>query len=330
VAREYTRGQIALINPHTCGVYKDGGLRYRVDPATGRRLSEIDDELNDHVEDFLAGGNPPGSATIDVNEAFRRRVLVPRYFDERYIEPYRELLRTHRLESVSLGQLLDDRIIGLRGGHGSPSNDARRGTVPYIKVSDIRALRVNVNPTNLVSRALAEKLWRGSSSGLRAWDLISPNRASSNIGEFAILLPGEESVVLTKEMFVFRVSQSVGTGWDPFYLHWALCLKAVRNQWRRITLMQTNREDVGDRYREIEIPVPRSPEWAKEISAPFRSYFQSLAAARTDFLRRLDTSGFDFIPSAHSVGGAEVVEEAVVAEADIEQNGADDADSGTT
>lgn len=312
--REYIPGQIALINPHTCGVYKDGGLRYRIDPATGRRLSEIDDELNDHVDSFLAGNSPPGSASVSVAEAFRRRVLVPRYFDDRYLAPYRELLQRHQLRSTSLGQLIDEHVITVRGGHGSPSNDARRGTVPYIKVSDIRALRVNVNPTNLVSRALAESLWRGSASGLKAWDLISPNRASSNIGEFAILLPGEEGVVLTKEMFVFRVTGDSESGWSPFYLHWALCLKAVRNQWRRVALMQTNREDVGTRYREIEVPIPKSAAWAQGVAAPFRTYFESVASARQNFLGSLDRSGFDFIPSAHSVGGVQVDEAEAVAD----------------
>jgi type I restriction enzyme M protein len=224
--------KVVLLNPRTCGVYKDGGRRYRVDPDTGKRLSELDDELNDHVDAYRAGQIPDGLAEITVAEAFKRRVLVPRYFDDRFVAPMREFLATNKLKPVTIGELLDTRVLTLRGGHGSPSNDVRRGSVPYIKVSDIRALRVNINPTNLVSQNLAEGLWRGKSSGLKPWDLISPNRASSNIGEFAILLPGEEDVVLTKEMFVFRVARPGEGGWDPFYLHWALCLRPVREQWR--------------------------------------------------------------------------------------------------
>ena len=73
----------------------------------------------------------------------------------------------------------------------SPPNDQRSGHVPYIKVSDIRGLRINVNPTNLVTNPVATRYWGGVSSGLQAWDLITPNRASSNIGEFAILVPGK-------------------------------------------------------------------------------------------------------------------------------------------
>ena len=142
--------------------------------------------------------------------------------------------------------------------------------------------------------AIAEQKWRGKNSGLHAWDVITPNRASSNIGEFAILLPGEEDVVLTKEMFVLRTPVE-DSAWTPFYLLWALCLRCVRRQWQRITLMQTNREDVADRYREIRVPCPPSKEWAEQMSQPFRDYFTKLAEGRTTFLTQIRASGIRYI-----------------------------------
>lgn len=169
---------------------------------------------------------------------------------------------------------------------------------------DIRGLRVNINPTNLVTESVARRFWRGGSSGLRAWDLITPNRASSNIGEFAILLPGEERLVLTKEVFIFRVSGK--SAMDPFYLLWALSLRAVREQWRRIALMQTNREDCGDRYREVLIPKPESAAWAAEASGAFRDYFTKIAAAREEFADAVNASAFKHVANvAASVAVAE-------------------------
>ena len=117
---------------------------------------------------------------------------------------------------------------------------------------------------------------------MKAWDLLTPNRASSNIGEFAVLLPGEEDVVLTKEVFIIRTTESSEII-DNFYLLWAFCLKAVRNQWQRITLMQTNREDVGDRYKEIQIPLPKDKKQAEQLSNGFRTYFKSISEAKNNF-----------------------------------------------
>ena len=154
----------------------------------------------------------------------------------------------------------------------------------------------------MVTEPVARSFWRKETSGLEAWDLVTPNRASSNIGEFAMLLPGEEQVVLTKEMFVIRVLAGQEQGWDAFYLLWALCLDSVRKQWQRVTLMQTNREDVGGRYREILLPKPKSKDWAKDVSEPFRSYFMNLAESQTKFKDALSLSTYNYIASARSVG----------------------------
>ena len=68
--------------------------------------------------------------------------------------------------------------------------------------------------------------------------------------------------------------------------------------------MQTNREDVGERYREILIPKPPSAEWAKTVSAPFREHFTTIAMARGNFSSSLSESGYEYIASARSAGGA--------------------------
>ena len=40
--------------------------------------------------------------------------------------------------------------------------------------------------------------------------------------------------------------------------------------------MQTNREDLGDRYRLIEIPYTKDRDAAKEVSKAYREYFEGL------------------------------------------------------
>jgi type I restriction enzyme M protein len=289
---------VVFLDPRTCGIYKDGGTRYKTDPATGLRTDQVDNELLEHVTAYLNGGQPPGSAKVSLRQIFGRQVLVPTYYDDRYNEGIVRLLRDEKLDGIPLGELIDTGYILVRGGHGSPSNDQRSGHIPYVKVSDIRGLRININPTNLVSDKVAERFWRGADSGLQAWDLITPNRASSNIGEFAILLPGEEQVVLTKEVFVLRIIND--TLFDPFYLLWALSLKAVRDQWRRIALMQTNREDCGSRYREILLPKPPDKAWATKVSKPFRTYFTTLANAKTAFVQDVQSSKYSHVANVIS------------------------------
>jgi type I restriction enzyme M protein len=289
---------VMFLNPRTCGIYKDGGTRFKTDAKTGIRTTEIDNELLEHVTAYLQKGMPSGAARIGLEEVFGRQVLVPTYYDQRYDDGIEQLLEDNGLEGVTIGELIKAKHIMVRGGHGSPSNDQRSGHIPYVKVSDIRGLRININPTNLVSGAVAARFWRGTASRLEPWDLITPNRASSNIGEFAILLPGEEQVVLTKEVFVFRiVTQDL---FDPFYLLWALSLRAVRDQWRRIALMQTNREDCGSRYLEIIVPKPPSKKWALDTSEAFREYFTTISKAKAEFVDKVGSSKFGHVANVIS------------------------------
>lgn len=289
---------VVFLSPRSCGIYKNGSPRFKTDATSGRRTDEIDNELIEAVEQFVGGRSSDCQTEVKLSDVYKSKVLAPTYYDDRYNSEIREVLSRLNVEPITLGELVEAETISVRGGHGSPGNDQRNGSIPYIKVSDIRGLRINVNPTNLVPEAVAKRFWRGDESGLQAWDVITPNRASSNIGEFAILLPGEERVVVTKEVFVYRIIDSAI--WDPFYLHWALSLRAVREQWRRIALMQTNREDCGDRWREIILPSPPNKKWAEKQSIAFREYFTTIATAKETFTDRVRNSRFAFVANVLS------------------------------
>lgn len=294
---------VTFLNPKTCGIYKNGAARYLTDKKTGKRTDVIDNELIESVSAHMEGRESDCQFKVSADEVFKRGVIVPAYFDSRFNREIKATLSLLAVNGISIGELIDNGTLAVRQGHGSPGNDQRTGEVPYIKVSDIRALRMNINPTNLIPRKVAESFWRGGKSGLEAWDVLTPNRASSNIGEFAIIMPGEEQVVLTKEMFVFRVKDL--TIWSPFYLFWTLCLQAVRDEWRRITLMQTNREDCGDRYREIILPNPPSRKWAEDREVAFRDYFTTVAKAKTAFLDSVSRSHIPLIASASGTATAD-------------------------
>lgn len=295
----------------TCGLSKKGRLRRRIDPATGQRVKVVDPETGeqvDQIDDQLledmnvlteAKGDPyeideGRSETLRFvpNGLVDLRCAVPIYYDKRLLRHFWAELEKpffEGFEAKSLRALQRDGLITIRGGHGSPSQEERVGDVPYIKVSDLRAGLVNINPTNRVPRAVAQRFWRGESSGLRAFDLLCPERTSKNIGDFCVLLPGQEQVLCTKEIIVLRPGPEAD--FDPFYLLWAMTLKVVRDQWNRVIFMQTNREDVGHRYLEIEIPVPPSRAVADEVSKAFREYYTTLAEAKGKVQEYLQGSG---------------------------------------
>ena len=265
----------------TIGINKDGLELHKVD-SRGKRLPEIDDVATQDVEALLAGRSTETSRFVEDSARSEYRG-VPQYSDDSSIRRFETFLkgRLPGFDARTLGSLIDGGKLVVRTGHGSPSADLRIGSVPYIKVSDLRAGLVNPNRTNMVSRGVAESFWRGESSGLKPFDIITPSRASKNIGEPTMLLPDQTDVVLTKEMLVFSVTDKAP--FDAFYLMWALDLDVVLAQWKRVVFMQTNREDLGDRYREILIPYPADAAAAIEVSGHYRSYYSELAEMRQAF-----------------------------------------------
>lgn len=286
-------GHVFVSYADTVGINKDGNALFKIDPNTGKRTSAVDDKVAADI-DALLRERPGATSRWIKNEEFT--VAVPSYYNDAHAAQLTELLRRPAYEGFqtrSLGDLIEDKLILARPGHGSPSADVRDGSFPYIKVSDIRAGQVNINPTNMVPLVVAERFWRGETSGLLPFDLITPVRASKNIGDFAMLMPGQQDIVVTKEVLILRAAQDSPV--DNFYLMWALSLKSVRSQWDRVVFMQTNREDVGRRYLEIEIPWPSSREAAHRVSKSFRDYYQGMEQLRTQFSRQLARDGIHHV-----------------------------------
>ena len=281
-------GKVVVSSAHKCGINKDGLDAVIID---GPKHVEIEDELYADVLAIRAGKSRPTTRVVPLGDVIGPWRAVPTHFDPTPIRAFRKA----RAElwpdwsEKSIGELIDLGWVVRRDGHGSPSKDQREGTVPYIKVSDLRAGLMNINTTNMVPESVAHDLWYGPNSGLQAFDLLSPERASSNIGEFCVLMPGQEQVVLTREVIVLRVTPKAP--FDAFYMLWALSLQVVRDQWKRVIFMQTNREDVGERYREILLPVPPDRKEARSVSKEFRVYFTGLSRLRTSFAEHLSTEG---------------------------------------
>ena len=333
----FKRNKIMVCTAPTCGLTKGGRMLPLVDPATGARIQEKDpetDEMVDAVNDKLLTDMTAlrNSKTTDTlrfidKDDVSMRTAVPVFYDRRFDEAFEAAMTSKRFAgftSATLAELIDDKLITIHGGHGSPSADQRVGDVPYIKVSDLRAGLVNINPTNRVPHQIAEKHWRGKKSGLRAFDLLSPERTSKNIGDFCVLMPGQERVLLTKEIIVMRPGPEAH--FDAFFLLWAMTLKIVREQWKRVIFMQTNREDVGDRYLDISIPIAKKAATATEAAAAFRAYYTTLARARTQLAEYLSESSEHhfFVSGAEAPPPDEVAAAEAEGEAALEVEEEDD------
>jgi len=97
-------------------------------------------------------------------------------------------------------------------------------------------------------------------------------------------MPWQTEVVLTREIAVWRVSRDAKL-LTPALLLGLMSMRVVHDQFKHLVLMQMNREDLGRRYRELLIPIPRTEGARIAWSAPIKSYLDAQAAARASYDR---------------------------------------------
>lgn len=285
--------QVIMSFPKSIGQDRRGRPIFALNDE-GKRVGLLDNEMADAAAE-LVGREYRGEARTTrptrgdsrlhfrvQQEAIRKRgIMVPRFWWRKDAE---QALKTwnheHASTLVTLGELADQGILETFEGHGSPPADARAtGDIPYVKVTDLKNWRINENPTNFVHAKVADSLRRNGVK-LQYADLITPARASSNIGQFSLVLPWQTNVLVTKEVLVLRVAPANVYGLTPSLLLALMSLKVVQEQYKTLVLMQTNREHLGDHWREIQIPLPQSEAERETISGAVAAYFDGIVKAR--------------------------------------------------
>jgi type I restriction enzyme M protein len=267
----------------TFGEDKHGRPRFRF--IDGKLTDARDDEMNEAaqlLQQGSVGADTKLSFRFPQEDAMSRGVLVASYWWRRpYLDAILRFAEENDCELISIGDLIDQGELLVMDGHGSPSSHFKgRGPVPYVKVVDIKNWRINENPEYFMPEDVAAKYRRGKT--LHPYDLVTPTRASKNIGLFAVVMPWQTQVILTREITIWRVA-SEATRIDPWLLMALMSLRVVHDQFKFLVLMQMNREDLGRRYRELLIPLPRDEDRRQAWAQPIRDYFEAVTKARASY-----------------------------------------------
>ncbi len=278
----------------TYGEDKHGRPRYKI--VNGQATEDIDDEMQEASE-LIRNPTAPVSKlrfTFSQKGAIERGVLVASFWWRKpYLEALEDFAKTNDCDLVPLEALIDCADVEVLEGHGSPSSHYKgKGEVPYVKVVDIKNWRINENSKYFMPQQIAEKYT--AKRPLKPYDLLTPTRASKNIGLFGVVMPWQTNMILTREIFIWRLKDK-GKLIDRWLFLALASLKVVHDQFSYLVLMQMNREDLGNRYKDLFLPIPRTPEDREKWAGPVRRYFEALTQARKsyeDLGKEIDPSMF--------------------------------------
>jgi type I restriction enzyme M protein len=198
-------------------------------------------------------------------------VLIPRYYDRSYLAKLERYAAENDCDLVRIADLEAAGVLGAYRGHGGMKKQwyDENGPIPYIRTSNVSGLEIEYHSNHVrrLSEALYEKrsLKRGSVR-IKADDILFVRRGEDRIGDVAIVYEGFERILCANEIDIVRIHEADNEyGISPFLLLYLLAHPQVRAQYEHKTFYETIIWNVGDRWRQVLLPIPRNADVRQTI-----------------------------------------------------------------
>ncbi len=247
----------------------------------GRTINSNNESLPD---DFIAIGmeytNENSEWWKDVN--LKGEYFVPRYFEnDALISEYKNNNRF-----VSIGELVARGYLNIHSGHEVGSDAYGTGAIPFIRTSDLSNFEISSDPTNSVSEEIYEQY--AKQQNLKEGDILFIADGRYRIGKTAIINKYNIKCVIQSHIDIFSLSDDAPI--KPYEFVYLMNLQIVQEQIRNLVFIQSTLGTLGNRIKEIQIPLPiRDEEWNKKIHV-----FQKNIETRAKILSQLNTVQHSF------------------------------------
>lgn len=245
-----------------------GKVIYRWD----RNKNEIDknnvwDDIKNIIEELKANKKERFVFEEKSIDVLKNGVLVPRYYWETKEKEAKKIAKENNCELISIEELIKDGIIKTYDGHGSPPAEYKgMGDVPYIRVKDIVNWELYKDPTALIPEQIYIQK-KGVTKELKVGDIAYVRRGSYRIGSVAMVSPFDTKALATREILFLRINKKDNKyDLNPYYLLYLLSSEVVQMQAFNKILIETTLPNIGNRWKELKLPISNSKEERDKIS----------------------------------------------------------------
>jgi hypothetical protein len=215
----------------------------------------------------------------------RNDIFVPRYYDPEIGEMLEELRPTHEL--VSIGELINDRLLELRQGKYIGKLHYGTGSIPYVRTSDIANWELRASPKHGVSQAVWAEYQ--SQQDVRPGDVLLVHEGTYLIGTCALVTLYDLPLLFQHHLAKMRPSDDAPlTG--PL-LAALLGAPIVQRQIRSKQFTADIIDSIVGRLQEVILPIPRDETHWADLARRCAAIYDERAEARSRLsllVRRLD------------------------------------------
>jgi type I restriction enzyme M protein len=201
-------------------------------------------------------------------------VLAPKYHDPESRRLAGRLAKTHEL--VSVEELLGTGQLSISTGHEIGKLAYSTGEIPFVRTSDLSNWEIKVDPKHCVSDAVYNEY--SAKQDVRRGDLLMVRDGTYLIGTAAYVTEHDERIVYQSHLYKLRLQADERL--DAYLLLAILSSRPVRAQVKALAFTQDIINSLGDRIRELVLPIPRSAKRRAEITATVESVIDDRVEAR--------------------------------------------------
>jgi len=296
--------QIDFAIVENVGHDKDGKIQYKLN-KDGSIIYDLDDEPiidNDLLNLHLKINESQEFSYLEEQDVFRlnisqikNNIFIPSYYTG-VEKPLKSLEESRSFILLSIADLIEKDIIYTKNKEYLPRGDEigsqvyGLGNVPFIRTSEINNWEVNLNSHKKTSEEIYNQF--KEKQDIEIGDILLVKDGGPNlIGKTAYITELDTKIIIQSHIYQIKVLKN-NEDIDPYLLLYLLNLNIVQKQIKAITFVQGTISTIGNRIRDVILPIPSDLSKRKEISKHIKEIIDNKTESRKKILK-LSINSFD-------------------------------------
>lgn len=203
------------------------------------------------------------------NRSIKNRIYIPKYYDPELHAEILALSETHEL--LCLGDLIDEGAISVQTGHEIGKMAYGTGNIPFVRTSDITNWEIKTIPKQGVSEEIYEQY--AEKEDTQVGDILLARDGTYLIGVNCMITELDIPMLFQSHILKIRVNNKERV--DPYLLFLCLNCSLVQRQIRNVQFTADIIDTLGNRYRELILPIPLDPQARRTLRSRAEDAFRT-------------------------------------------------------
>jgi type I restriction enzyme M protein len=194
-------------------------------------------------------------------------ILIPKYFNPEIQLEIETLKKTKEYDVYTVGELINKGILSIRRGNEIGSQFYGTGDVPFVRTSDIVNWEIKIDPVKCVADEVYEMF--KDKQNIKLNDILFVNDGTFLIGRSAMITELDKKIIIQSHIKKLRVERN--SLLDCYLLFYLLNTDIVRKQIESKTFVQATISSIGNRLKEVILPIPKNKNAKEKISKEIKT-----------------------------------------------------------